>query len=242
MINLMKVGSFFQRFDMRAVAVKSRDEKAFTIVELLIATSVFSVVLLVALAGFLQIGHLFYKGVSTTQTATVANQIFSDISGNFHNSGNISSLQSANGYTYYCLGGNRYTLNIGFEVHSSDAPDHLSPSQGGNFGLLKDSLPGSSGCATPCDDISGIPCPPGAVKFNNPSELLGNQMRLSALNIQPDTSISPNYYSISIVVAYGDTDLLDNPSSSSAACKNNTAGTQYCSVTALNTGIYLGLQ
>lgn len=238
----MKVGSFLRRFDSRVIDLKHRDEGAFTIVELLIATSVFSVVLLVALAGFMQIGHLFYKGVSTTQTAAVANQVFSDISGNFHNSGSISSLQSANGYTYYCLGGSRYTFNTGFEVHSSDSPNHLAPNRGGNFGLLKDTLPGSSGCATPCDDISGTPCPPGAVKFNNPSELLGNQMRISALNIQPDTSISPNYYSISIVIAYGDNDLLDNPGNSSAACKNNTAGTQYCSVTALNTGIYLGMQ
>lgn len=239
MINSMKRAGWQGSISKRKIERGS----GFTIMELMIATAVFSVVLLTALAGFLQIGHLFYKGVSTTQTGAAAQQIFSDIAGNFHDSNNISQVQSANGYTYYCLGSSRYTFNIGKEVRTSDSPNHKSPASGGNYGLLKDELPGSNGCATPCDDINlAVPCAAGTVRFNKPVELLGDQMRLSAFSIQPNVAVSPNFYSISIVVAYGDDDLLNNATNSSAACKDDSDGRQYCSVTALNTGIYRGTQ
>ena len=134
----------------------------FTIVELLIATAVFSVVLMTALTGFLQIGRLFYQGVSNTQTQAVTSQIFEDTVGNFQTAANVSPAQSASGYTYYCIGSARYTYNIGKKVSLSDSPNHSSPAGGGNFGMLKDVLPGATACATPCDDLGSSPCSAGA--------------------------------------------------------------------------------
>lgn len=215
----------------------------FTIVELLIATSVFSVVLMTALAGFLSIGRLFYQGVSSTQTADAANQLLSGVVGNFQTANNVTASLSVNGYTYYCIGNNRYTYNLGKQVGSSAIASHAAP-PAGNYSLLKDVLPGSDACATPSDDINtGVPSPPGSVRFNNPVELLGNNMRLNLFTIQSIPSISPNFYNVSIVVAYGDDELLEytNPSDlSTVSCKPGSSAQQFCAISRLSTGIYRG--
>lgn len=221
-----------------------RKAYGFTIAELMIATAVFSVVLLVALAGFLDIGHLFYKGVTTTQTGGTANQIFTDLTGNFQTATNVTNAQSANGYTYYCIGNSRYTYNIGQRV-TSVAASHASPSSGGNFGLLKDTLAGTNNaCATPCDDINtGNSCPSGAVRLNNPTELLGDQMRLEQFSIQPNAGVSLNFYNVSIIIAYGDDSVLNYTTQgdpTTVYCAGKTNIQEFCSVSKLDTGVYRG--
>ena len=215
----------------------------FTIIELLIATAVFSIVLMTALAGFLQIGRLFYQGVSTTQTQTVVNQLFQDIVGNFQTAANISSLQSTNGYTYYCIGNSRYTYNIGKKVILADSPNHAALASGGNFGLLKDILPGATACAPPCNDLGGGACSAGTVPFKSPIELLGDNMRVESFNLQQNPNVGPNFYNVSVVIAYGDDDLLDytNPKDHSTVfCKSGSFNQQFCAVSRLDSGVYRG--
>lgn len=218
----------------------------FTVVELLIATMVFSIVLLTALAGFLQIGRLFYQGVSATQTQTVANQILQDIVGNFPTANSVSPAQNANGYAYYCVGNSRYTYNLGQKVVSSASPNHASPATGGNFGLLKDVLPGASACATPCNDLDdSSPCPAGGVRFESPVEVLGDNMRVESLSLQSNPSVSPDFYNVSLVIAYGDDDLLDYTNAqdrSTVFCKGNSFNQQFCAISRLATGVYRGGQ
>ena len=218
----------------------------FTIIELLIATAVFSIVLMTALASFLQIGRLFYQGVSTTQTQTVVNQLFQDIVGNFQTAANISPAQSdgkPGGYTYYCIGNSRYTYNIGQRVILAGLPNHAQLASGGNFGLLKDVLPGATACATPCDDLGGSVCPAGAVPFKSPIEVLGDNMRLESFNLQQSPSVSPNFYNVSVVVAYGDDDLLnytDPKDPSTVFCRGGSFNQQFCAVSRLDSGVYRG--
>lgn len=215
-----------------------KKEGGFTIVELLIATAVFSVVLLGALAGFLEVGRLFYKGVSSTSTQTVANQILQDVSGSFRTNNNFAPGGS-NGYSYYCIGNSRYTYNINHELDINAAPNHAAPSAGGNYGLLKDTLPGSSGCATPAAENIPNP-PPGSIRFQNPLEMLGDKMRLSAFNIT-QTSSTSNFYDVSVVVAYGDDDAFDNLNDpNTIACNPRSGLEQFCSVSRLNTSLYKG--
>lgn len=228
--------------------------RGFTIVELLIATSVFSLVLLGALAGFLQIGHLFYKGVSSTNTQSVANQIIQDISGNFQTNGSFSRIPAAGtqvmpvgdqgnsdpNYAYYCVGDTRYTYNINHMLDVSASTNYSAPGSGGNFGLLKDVLPGSSGCATPCTTDTSVSCPAGAVRFKNPVEMLGDKMRLTEFEIAPVSSGS-NFYNVTLVVAYGEDDALankDNPDT--IGCDSSSGIQQYCSVSRMDTSLYKG--
>ncbi len=213
----------------------------FTIVELLIATAVFSIVLLGALAGFLEVGRLFYKGVSSTSTQSVANQILQDVSGSFRTNYSFASVPPSgnNAYAYYCIGNSRYTYNINHELDINAAPNHAVPAAGGNYGLLKDILPGSSGCAAPAAENDPNP-PSGSLRFQNPTEMLGDKMRLSAFNIAQTTSTS-NFYDVNLVVAYGDDDAFDNLNNPDAmACNPRSGLDQYCSVSRLNTSLYRG--
>jgi hypothetical protein len=211
-------------------------------VEVSIASTVFSIVLLVALTSFFTIGRLFYKGVSITQTQDAITQLYQDINGNFQSAASISPPQTGNGYSYYCVGNARYTYKIHNMVSLDVAPDHAP---NGNFGILKDILPGnSSACAVPCNDQGSTVCSPGTAKFDKPIELLGQKMRIEKFNIQ---SNGASLYDISLVVAYGDDDVLEYaipgppPDYSSVACKNDSSSQQFCSVSRLNTAIYRGL-
>ena len=213
-------------------------QQGFTIVEVLIASAVFSLVLLAALAGFMQIGRLFYKGVTIAQTQSVANDIFSDISGNFQTAANVSAQQSGNGYTYYCIGNSRYTFNRSVKIDQS-SPTYPNHASGGNFGLLKDSLGGATACAAPCSDQGVVVCNSPNKVLTNPVELLGNGMRLANFSITNPNAQSPNIYNVSIVVAYGDDDLFDDYTSTSPICKSG-AGGQFCAVSQVSTVIHRG--
>lgn len=219
-------------------------QRGFTITELMIATTIFSIVLLVALAGFLQIGHTFYKGVSLAQTQQVADQIFQDINGNFQTAANITPPGSVSplGYHYFCVGNIRYTYNLGNEISSGATPNH-SPS--GNFGILKDSLPGTSACAPPCTDTAplGICNPPNVRlgQYSTPTEMLGDKMRLANLTITNATSQAPNVYTVDLVVAYGDDDVLDLTVPTAPVCKGQ-ANVEFCAVSQINTAVYRGWQ
>ena len=54
--------------------------EGFTIIELMIATSIFSMILLLCTVAMLQIGRTFYKGVTVTNTNEVARAVITDIS------------------------------------------------------------------------------------------------------------------------------------------------------------------
>jgi prepilin-type N-terminal cleavage/methylation domain-containing protein len=240
--------------------MREPEEQGFTIVELLMATTVFSLVLLGALAGFLQIGKLFYKGVSATSTQEAANQILQDVSGQFQSSASFTKVlpvglaanaevlpttDQSTSYAYYCIGNTRYTYVIardGTHMVNFDSTSNHRP--GGNFGVLKDTLPGSSGCATPCnDDPSVTPtCPNGAVRFRSPVELLGDNMRLNAFYINSSATNS-SLFNIRIIVAYGlDDAFTQNPPQTTIppVCDSNSGIDQFCSVTDLNTAVFRG--
>jgi prepilin-type N-terminal cleavage/methylation domain-containing protein len=233
----------------------TNNKQGFTVVELLIATAVFAVVLLVAQTSFVQIGHLFYRGVSISQTQDTADHIFQDINGNFQTAPNVSVNYSATGYDYYCIGNARYTYRIDNEIDRGTATANHS-STTGNYGILKDTLPGSgSACATPCDDTSGASCPAGTVKLRNPVELLGDRMRVEQFDICQSTTTS-NLYNVAIVLAYGDQNTLTYTSSAtplkepcqvtppgsyyaSVACQGDN-NNSFCAVSRINTAVYKG--
>lgn len=227
--------------------MKRADGQGFTIVELLIATAVFAVVLLVAQVSFVQIGHLFYKGVSITQTQDTADHIFQDVSGNFQTAASVNYSPPGSTYHYICIGNTRYTYNINREVDTTASQADHSPydpvtKAGGNFGILKDVLHGGGGaCATPCNDTSSASCPAGSVKLTNPVELLGNKMRVEQFDVSQIAPTS-NLYRISIVLAYGDDDTLtykDSGDFSTVTCQGDS-NNNFCAVSRINTSVYKG--
>ncbi len=221
--------------------ILNKKNTGFTVAEVSIATAIFSVVILIALVSFFTISRLFYKGVTVSQTQETAQQIIQDVKGSFQTTKEASSHNSF-GYTFYCVGSARYTYNPGHEVtaDTSSTAYFKSPGNGGQFGLVKDTLPGDSSCQAPCaaGDVCG-----NAVPFNSPVELIGKNMRLSQLDVTliPPDPAHPNteVYNISVSVAYGEDDVFTD--STHSECKPDAQTQQFCYISTVNTSVYKGL-
>src|SRR6266498_3833396 len=72
---------------------KRRIDNGFTIIELMVATTIFSIVLMVILASFLQIGRMFYKGISINNTNEATRTLVDDITSDIKLSQAITTPQ-----------------------------------------------------------------------------------------------------------------------------------------------------
>ncbi|HET9850272.1 MAG TPA: prepilin-type N-terminal cleavage/methylation domain-containing protein [Candidatus Saccharimonadales bacterium] len=235
-----------QFFQTRLSGRFKKGSSGFTIAEVSIATAIFAVILLIALAIFFGIGRLFYKGVTVSQTQEVAQQVYQDIVGSFQSAGSITiPVSTGNGYSYYCVGNVRYTYNQypAKNTVNLDSPNHAPPradGTGGNFGILKDTLSGNGGaCGAPCNDQGTVVCSPPNHVFNNPVELLGQNMRLSQFRVTLGNS--PNIYNVSLVIAYGDSDVMNLSDPANPVCLTGAKGSEFCSVSKVSTAVYRGL-
>jgi type II secretory pathway pseudopilin PulG len=236
----------------------------FTIVELLIATTIFSLVLLVTLASFLNVGKNFFKGVTSNQSQDTSKAVLDDLAAAIRTAPNVSPLQTAAvsglgaAYKYICIGNTRYTYGVDSRgnpiMYDANNTRNLNPSNANaNFGLIRDKLPGSSACAAPCYPADFVNCGANSAQFNNPRELLSDQMRVGYLGIGQSNSTQGAYetynlYVLNLVLAYGgDTTAMNfdlgNPDiNSKVTCKGSLTAQQFCSVTVLSTSVFRGLQ
>ncbi len=243
-------------------------ESGFTVIELLIASAVFSVVLLVALTGFLQIGRIFYKGVSDTQTQTVTRQVVTDVSSSLANTSTdyaITGINTYGGYRYMCVGIIRYTWGVyqgNSETSLNNKPTFYDfgqpktnygsiPSQNYNpysqnpsLGLLRDAMPAEGGCPVPCIEgaSDSAKCPDSnfvALNKNNPKEMLGDQMRIADLSV---TKTQTGLYDVSVIIAYGSNDLIEYKDNNVKlpSCIGNSGDQRFCAVQQLQTSAQRG--
>lgn len=227
----------------------------FTVTELMIATTVFSIILVLSLTGFLQIGQMFYKGVNITNTTNTAKQVITslktDISFDSTSAGivvpqgssSIDVLADGKGpFTRYwfCAGSNRYTYILGRQVDREAAEVQIrstafnNPSGWYEFALLKDQVAGTS-CPDPFIGVAQL-------QSNTVTELIGDKMRLSKLEISQLLSPNDKLYTITIKIAYGDDEVLDDFGLDSAKCKSGAASSRYCYVTEIRTTAREGFQ
>ena len=186
----------------------------FTIIELLIAMTVFSMVMLMLSMSIIQITRVYYKGLTNAKTQETARTILQDVSQNIQfNGGNIPNSDA----TGACVGDRRYSYTIGTQVNGSAR------------GLVADT-PGS--------------CTPGSYQsLSGPltadsSELLIPKSRLAKFSItRPDPAVP--LYKITVRVVYGDDDLLVPAKDS---CKVERAGTEFCAVSELSTTVQQRVQ
>lgn len=233
-----KYDNGFSLLNARGRRAGRSNTEGFTIIELLIASSVFSVVLLVALTGFIQVGRIFYKGVSDSQTQNVARQIVTDISSSLSNTSSddaVSTLNTSGGYRYICIGTVRYTwakyvssntaLNskptfydqgqaqASYNGRNSQNMDPNLPNP--SIGLIRDTLPSQGTCPIPCINGSSTAaaCSESgtnllALNDNKPKEMLGDLMRINDLTV---TKTSSGLYDVNVLIAYGSNDLIEYP-------------------------------
>lgn len=199
----------------------------FTIIELMIATVIFSMVLLLLSTGVINFTKAYYKGITSTNTQNVARSILDTVTQTIQfNGAGYTSVTSGGGWQGFCFGDEAYVYQLGQQLvdGTPDSSKHQTKQA-----LLKGTMPG--GCA-------GIAASALAATLPSTEELLTPQMRLADLEVVP---LPNGVYSLTVNVAYGDDDLLSGPTSTTPSCKDQS-GSQFCAISALSTVVQKRIQ
>lgn len=204
------------------------NSRGFTIIELMIATTVFAITLVVVTTGIIRIGQAYYKGRIQSATQEVTRTASEDISRTIQLSVGQRRLGSFLNPTsgQFCIGDTRYTYYLNRKVEASNP----------NGALRAETIAPDASCSDP-----------GA--GTNRREILSNNMRLLRFRVEPDPTGQAQTWRVNIRVAYGDDDLLthyDNNGSplnastvdtdaDGANCKEGIAGSSFCSTSQLDT-------
>lgn len=205
---------------------RGRKERGFTIMELLVATAVFGVVLLIIATAILQLSRLYYKGITETKVQTTTRTLVDTVAQAIQFSGAAVTTTpagaTAGGTTWtFCIGNQQYGYKLGQQLVDS--------SPGANQAVRTMVVRDLAGCtsASPAPDMSAGA--PGR-------ELLAPGMRLARFEV---TTTDGSYYKVSARVVFGDDDLLTAPPTApNAKCRDNQrAGTQFCAVSDITAGV-----
>ncbi len=236
---------------MRHARLKS--EKGFTIVELMIALSVLSVILITTTLVLIQIGSLYTKGVNAADLQNVNRNVVADLTGQLQFSGTapVGCTPIANNVTCYaqtvasvhnnvdgttettysyCIGKTRYSYVLNRELGTNTA---TTPTQNTQHVLWRDTLTDTSSC--PVADVVNGTHLDDAPSSGDGYEMMGSHMRLTRFNIQPVAG-SNGVYDIQAWMAYGDSDLVQTAADGASTCVTGT-GTQFCSISSISTQV-----
>jgi hypothetical protein len=203
-------------------------------VELMIASMVFAVLLLVVTAGVMSFSRQYYKGIVTTKTQTAARNIMSEVAQSIQFGSNVyTDLVDPSGLAGMCVDNKLFSYMIGQQVKDRGG---VAAQHQAYHGMVVDTT--GSACA---DTTLPSTLPTNAGLATGQRELLGDNMRLGALDITNDGST----YIIHVRVIYGDDDLLSPAVSSSTTadewgatvCGAASRDSQYCAVSDLTTTV-----
>jgi prepilin-type N-terminal cleavage/methylation domain-containing protein len=223
-----------------------RSQQGFTIIELLIATMVFSVILLGATTALFQLERMYYRGIITDQTQTTSRSIMADISQQLQLSQNkVVATTAPAPYDYgqgsifnaFCIATTRYSYVINGQVEAGNGQynpnDHTI-----EHALWRDTIGGSQAC-TPLNLGQKDP-EDSKIAGTNGSELLSQNMRLADLRLSSDCNTA-RLCTITVHVIYGDDDLLAPDPTNPLGCQS-TFGDQWCASSKLTTQVFKRLQ
>lgn len=202
-------------------------QKGFTIVELMIATAAFSIILLLATGSIMEIGKLYYKALTQSKTQETARNISEEVTRSIQFSKFSKEVPDPT-RNQFCIGDTRYTYEFNQKIDPADTS---------RIGIKASRISSADSCATP-----GAPG----------KELLGKNMQLLDFVVEPVANSSGKVYEIHLRIAYADNDLLtayDNngnlvpgANTKTALCKSNVAGSNFCAVSHLDNFVKKRLQ
>lgn len=213
-----------------------QQQKGFTVVEFLIATTVFSFVILICSMAIIHVGRMYYKGVITNRVQDTARLVVDDVAAAIQfGPRNVDPALFARTQTTEFGGITVNSLCIG-TVRYSYAPNAvLGGSSGESNGIttsqhvLWRDVYGSSNC--PPLDITQAE-PPDST---NGKELLGRGMRLPEFVVE--IPAPGEAWRIGVRVVYGDDPALFDDGADFSVCRGVLAGGQFCAVSSLNTSV-----
>ncbi len=223
--------------------MRKRPQHGFTIIELSIATVVFSIILLICLKALIQLGRIYIKGVTIAQTQDTVRKITNEVMQDIQlSAGTIlapagpvgpqidDTKTTAQASGYVCIGNIRYSYIIDRQL--KDTPSGVPADKQSWHALWADIVDN-------CANQPGI----GPVNLNatDPEagtvvmgtlgrELLIPNMRLTQFSVKQLLPTDTRLWQVVIDVVYGDTDLLlpDPADSSRLSCQGPQTGTQFC--------------
>lgn len=209
--------------------MKQIKNSGFTIIELLIATTVFSFILLLCTMGLILVGRMYQKGVIRSQTQEVARSIVVKLAESIQFSGgDVSGVATHGSDTTskgFCVDNKRFSYRQDFKlVEGATGPQET------NHALVADTI---NACAA--NSVQNLSS--GSVSGD---ELLSPNMRVVEISVcrpvSPAECSDPppfgsDLYKVTVKIAYGDSDLFDV----SGNCIANRLGGSFCATSNLST-------
>ncbi|CAN5448533.1 hypothetical protein BH10PAT3_BH10PAT3_8250 [soil metagenome] len=206
----------------------------FTIVELLIATAVFSVILLLIATAAVQVGRTFYKGVTINRVQDTSRRVAEDI---------VQSIQfGVNSASFYRSGGTpgaTETRCLGEVRYTFDTAKSLGTAAGQSRHILwKDHVAVTDNCmgtlgSTPIPNLTAI------IPSVGGQEMVGDNMRVPVITTEESPIGSIISWIITVKVSYGNKDDVFEVDGSGnpdyGRCMPQRAGGQFCAVSTINT-------
>lgn len=241
---------------MSSIRIKRKKldpQDGFTIVELMIALSVLSVILVMSSVIMSQIGALYTKGVNSASLQNTARGIMSDVSQSLQfSSGELVACDSNsdpaehNGQpkcifassttpaiSSYCIDNTRYSYILNREYGDDNG---VSPVVTTPHVLWRDTM-SSAGLCPPLDLTVAVPndvLDPLVSGHTKGFDLASNHTRLTKFSLtEPET----HTYNIDTWTAFGDSDLENAADAQGhVTCKGGT-GTQFCAIAELSSTV-----
>lgn len=209
-----------------------RKENGFTIVELMIATAVFSIVLMLCAYAIIHVGRMYYRGVITNRTQDTSRKVVDDISRAIQFSSftdvqnSTNDFPDATGVQALCLGGVRYTYSTQHYLgeNTSESLQHV---------LWKDRIPEGSDCEPLNLSLANPNDTPDVQDGTDGVELLGDNMRVPRIEITEDDAV----WTVAVRIVHGDDEGLFEDGNNFGICKGGTATGQFCAVSELTTSV-----
>lgn len=246
---------------MRITKLKS--SSGFTIVELMIALTILSVILVIGTVVLIQIGALYSKGINAADLQNANRNIVADVSGQLQFSGKVPSgctfndlshvpPLDASSTTCYFSTANIHNIADGttervyayciantrytYVLGRELGTDSSgAPTLNTQHVLWRDTLT-TDACPAPVLDIVNNVIPTDASTLPNSGyEMVGNHMSLTRFKI--DQVSGTNIYTADVWMAFGDADLVrpDLGAPIGRSICQAGRGTQFCSISSIST-------
>lgn len=217
----------------------------FTIFELMIATSIFAIALTGMVALFMQIGRMYYKGVSVNTTYESAWRALGNIENDVRFSANVlcatkgsqnCTPDATQGIHYFCIGNHRYTYFLSnsspYKIQSSDITNANSTNN--PRGIIEDVING---------------CPDPSIPGASPTQLMAVNTQLNDFGFY---CVNSGCHVHLHIVYYGADDSVfgssENPNTPSAAlldkdnyCSGGLLSSEYCAVADISSSVDVGI-
>jgi prepilin-type N-terminal cleavage/methylation domain-containing protein len=232
-----------KKYYLKTATVPVREKQTgFTIIELMISTVVFTLVLMMVTAGIVQISRMYYQGIISARTQDTARSIVEEISQSIQFSNQSVVFPQLHPDTepgpvveagendtfWFCIGTKRYTYAI--DRQRSATPSSESVDKEKLHVLWTDEPVG--GCAE-------ASVPPGPANLSDPNlangtELIDQNMRINKLVI---TSQNGENWNITLSIASGEEFDFELNASGMRVCKGGAVSAQFCAVSELTTSV-----